>query len=142
MTDTNSTNVKFGDIITIDYKPPPPDGTLERTVSTYSYPLLITRPYNNETKYTICDGDAIKGFHLVKTDSLETAIGFCLLYVDDEPYIKVTQFGFEPEQVSITIVGYDDNAPKVGSHVGSVITFCPLSEVNERKRQLKMSSSI
>lgn len=123
--------IQIGDIITFDYKPPPiPTDSIFRTPSMYYYANLHLRPVDESIKYTVCDGDALHGYHLVQTDDHSVPIGFCLLYFDGLPYIRITQMGFDPEPVDeVHVVGFDPDPP-TGYHIGSEVFVCNEKDIN------------
>jgi hypothetical protein len=102
--------VTIGDIITITYKPQPFFG-IPRCPSTYGFMDLCFKPKKN-TEYIVCQGDAESGFLLAERDNHEAPLGFCLLYIDEKPYIRVTQMNHEPEPVEFVEV--------VGKHTGQI----------------------
>jgi hypothetical protein len=125
--------VKRGDIIRFDFTQPPlPKDCLFRTPSTYSYgENLELRPYD-DIRYTVCDGSAETGFHLVKTDNIKAPLGFCLLYIDDVPHIRISQVGFDPERVDdIHVEDFDPNPPKYGCSIGSDVIICSHADLQK-----------
>lgn len=120
-----------GDIITFNYKAPPiPTDSIFRTPSMYYHANLQLRPTDENVKYTVCDGDATHGYHFVQTDDHSIPVGFCLLYIDGNPYVRITQMAFEPEPVDkVNIVGFDPHPP-AGYHIGSEVLVCTEKDVN------------
>lgn len=111
--------ISVGDVITITYKPLPFFG-IPRSPSTYGMDLCF-KPRKN-TEYIVCQGDARHGFLLAERENQATPLGFCLLYIDDQPYIRVTQMNHEPEPVDLVeVVGkYTGPVPEVYRY-GSVV---------------------
>lgn len=112
--------VTIGDIITLSYKPQPIFG-IPRCPSTYGFMDLCFRP-KKDTVYIVCQGNSTHGFLLAERDNQTAPLGFCLLYIDDQPYIRVTQMNYEPEPVDLVeIVGkYTGPIPEVYRY-GSVV---------------------
>jgi hypothetical protein len=109
---------KIGDIVTIDYKPPPLIGLL-RSHSLYGYSRIVFAPTDPNIQYTVCSGTPERGFFLVQTGNPALPIGFSLLYQNNTPYVCVTQTSCMPElATAVTIVGHDPNPPpgyKIGT---------------------------
>lgn len=132
--------VKRGDIIRIEFTPEPvPKDVLFRTPSTYSYgDNLELKPYDSSVRYTVCDGSPETGLFLVKTDNIKAPLGFCLLYIDDVPHIRISQVGFDPEPVdAIHVEDVDPNPPKYGCNIGSDVIICVHSELQKVMESLQ-----
>lgn len=94
--------------------------SLKRTPSVYHFGNTLVLEPSAKTTYTVTNGDAKNGFLVVDTNNHSLPIGFCILYIDDQPYVRITQVGHEPEKVTIQVVGFDDNPPlrhKIGSQL-------------------------
>ena len=55
---------------------------------------------------------------MVQTDNHAIPIGFCLKYINGKPYVQITQVGFEPIPVNITMLGHQENPPQ-GFRIGN-----------------------
>lgn len=116
--------VSVGDIVTIDYVPQPIDGMIFRCPSMYGFSNIYFSPKAGQ-EYIICDGNSVSGFHLVEKEDHTVPLGFCLLYIDGLPYVRVTQVNHEPEPVrKVTIVGKTTDIPAKGFNIGSSVVFC------------------
>lgn len=114
--------VSIGDIVKINYIPEDNLGsTLLRFPSTYGYNNINFSP-RIDKEYIVCDGDPINGYHLVQRDDLSVPLGFCLMYIDNLPYVRITQVNYEPEPVhSVVITGKEHNIPGKGYNIGSTV---------------------
>lgn len=114
---------KRGDIITIKVlqEEEPETDTLCRTPSTYGYGFnLQLRPIEN-TQYVVCSGNYLNGHTLMELNKPETPIGFIVLTIDNQQYYRVSQVGFEPVPIEITVVSqYNDEIPNV-TPIGSQV---------------------
>ncbi len=110
----------IGDIITMNFNARRVVG-LPRSPSTYGFMNLCFQPKKG-TEYIVCGGDAQYGYVLVEKGNQDTPIGFCLLYIDGAPFIRVTQMNHEPEPVSsVEIVGKHQDSLPDAHHIGSVV---------------------
>ena len=111
--------VEIGDIVHITHTPVPVVG-LSMAPSTYKYTDSLVFAPSDDTDYIICDGDPTYGYHLVDHKDHTIPIGFCLMFVDDLPHIRITQMNYKPEPAEIKIVGKVDTVPR-GHNIGSVV---------------------
>jgi len=112
--------VKPGDLLKFEpvdaLKPTP---SLGRTPSTYGCVDLETHPRECDI-YTICHDGSVKSL-----SGDDRTIGWELIIKDDVAYSRVSQFGFEPEEVRMTHVGRlpDMMIPDKNFVVGNIIQF-------------------
>jgi hypothetical protein len=112
--------VKPGDLLKFEpvdaLKPTP---SLGRTPSTYGCVDLETHPRECDI-YTICHDGSVKSL-----SGDDRTIGWELIIKDDVAYSRVSQFGFEPEEVRMTHVGQlpGDMIPDSSCVAGNSIKF-------------------
>lgn len=116
--------VAIGDIIKIDYIP---ENNLEsklfRFPSMYGFENIYFRP-KRDKEYIVCDGDPSGGFHLVEKEDFSIPIGFCLIFIKDVPFVRVTQVNHDPEPViSVQIIGKAVDIPPRGHNIGSIVVL-------------------
>jgi hypothetical protein len=111
---------QVGDIIKIHVEPEPISDVLCRTPSTYSYQNLKFAP-EDDKEYIICSGNPQNRLLLVQRDDFDVPLGFALVYVSNEPHIVITQVGFQPTPVTVSIVGKveEKNDIPMGYEIGS-----------------------
>jgi hypothetical protein len=98
-----------------------PTYELKRSPSTYHFgSTLELHPYPSKA-YTVCGGDSVSGFVLVDSMNHDIPIGFCILIINEEPYIRITQVGHQPERVKLEVVGFDSNPPRDKFPIGSQV---------------------
>jgi len=113
--------ITTGDIITItDFQ----EGTkyvLPRAPSTYALGDRLELYPNPDRSYIVCNGDAITGYCVCVKDDPSIPIGFVVQYVDGTPCFRITQMGYEPQQITMSIIGKHrgpiPNRPRIGSVV-------------------------
>lgn len=114
---------KRGDIIKIKVlqEEEPETDTLCRTPSTYGYGFELQLRPRSDTQYVVCNGDYVNGYTLMEYNKPNTPIGFVILTKDNQYYYRISQVGFEPIPIEITVVSqYEDDIPhipQIGSQV-------------------------
>lgn len=102
--------VNIGDIvimklISVDKKDP---DMISRTASVYSYGDSLVLCPSADKEYVVCTGDAETGFLLAQRDDYDAPVGFALVYQQGLPHFVITQVGFQPEPVELSVVGQLD----------------------------------
>jgi hypothetical protein len=96
---------KTGDIIKIKVlQEEPQTDAICRTPSTYGYGFDLQVKPNKETEYVVCNGDYVNGYTLMEYNNQEAPIGFVILTRDNEDYYRISQVGFEPIRICITVI--------------------------------------
>lgn len=98
--------------------PRPPRPTLTRTASSYQFgESLELWPKSNEP-YIICADMSVQSLF-----APDKPIGWQLIDENDRWYFRVTQHGFQPQEVSVRIIGYVDEFPGGRGSIGSIIEY-------------------
>jgi hypothetical protein len=98
--------------------PRPPRPTLARTASSYQFgENLELWPISNEP-YIICADMSVQSLF-----APDKPIGWQLIDENDRWYFRVTQHGFQPQEVSVRIMGYVDEFPGGRGSIGSIIEY-------------------
>jgi hypothetical protein len=115
-------NYKTGDIIKIKVlQNEEPSDLLCRSPSTYGYGFNLQLKPIQDTQYVVCQGDYRNGYTLMEYNNQKTPIGFIILTRDNKDYYRISQVGFEPIPICITVIDkYEGEIPKqtmIGSQV-------------------------
>jgi len=99
-------------------RPPRPTTGLTRTASSYQFgDALEVRPVSNEP-YIICADMSVQSLFVP-----DKAIGWELIDENDRWYFRVTQHGFQPEEVFVRVIGYIDTPPEGRGYIGSIFQY-------------------
>lgn len=110
-----------GDIINISSFEEDTKYVLPRAPSTYCFGDTLELYPNPDSNYIVCNGDPANGYCLCDQNDPSIPIGFVIVYVNDVPCFRITQVGYDPQQVTLQVVGkHVGPLPQrrtIGSHV-------------------------
>lgn len=112
--------ITTGDIIKItSYEKEKTNYALPRTPSLYCYGDTLELYPCEHHSYIVCNGDPTNGFCLCIVDKPDIPIGFVVLYVEGRPCFCITQVCYEPQHITLEVVGKYQGQPPIRHTIGS-----------------------
>lgn len=111
-----------GDIITIKVlQEEEPNDMVCRTPSTYGYGFNLQFSPQQDIQYVVCNGNYQNGYTLMQRYTPEMPIGFVILTYENKDCYRISQVGFEPIPIEVTVIGqYQGEIPNVKT-IGSQV---------------------
>jgi hypothetical protein len=134
-----------GDMLAFETNTKPETVGLSRTPSTYGECNLELGPLDNEP-YIVCDDgcqpDPLgpRYYKVCSAKDKTRSIGWELVTRGGKFYSRIAQYGFEPQEITMTGVGRTDDIPEANL-IGTSILFMKLPELTAEEIEDCMSST-